>query len=168
MKQVKTPTAEHQRLAESWDHDRPRPELAASGGAVRVQERHLGECCWTVDGDAPLLFSENETNTERLYGVPNRTPYAKDTFHEAVVHGRADAVNLAQRLTRIFLRNAANGGRRPVFGQKPLLQDDPHWRDHVLFYEYFHGDNGAGASHLTGWTALAATLLQDAEQGKKQ
>jgi hypothetical protein len=244
----------------SWGRDRPRPELAASGGAVRVQERHLGERWWTVDGDAPLLFTENETNTERLYGVPNRTPYVKDDFHEAVVHGRAGAVNpaqagsktaahfqavvppggqthtvryvpaesdsgmfggnsnwrgpiwfpvnylmieslekyhryygdslqvelpggsgrrvtlaqaageLAQRLTRIFLRDAANGGRRPVFGQEPLFQDDAHWRDHVLFSEYFHGDNGtgAGASHQTRWTALVAKLLQDAEQGKKR
>jgi hypothetical protein len=49
-----------------------------------------------------------------------------------------------------------------VYGGTATFQDDPHWRDHVLFYEYFHGDNGAGigASHQTGWTGLVAKLLQ--------
>jgi hypothetical protein len=53
-------------------------------------------------------------------------------------------------------------GRRPVFGGAEKLQTDPHFRDHVLFYEYFHGDNGAGigASHQTGWTGRVASLLQ--------
>jgi len=70
------------------------------------------------------------------------------------------ARELAARLTRIFLRDA--DGRRPVFGGAEKFQRDPHWRDHLLFYEYFHGDNGAGigASHQTGWTGLAATLIQ--------
>jgi hypothetical protein len=73
------------------------------------------------------------------------------------------ARDLSRRLTHIFLRDEANGGRRPVFGGDPIFQSDPHWRDHVLFYEYFHGDNGAGigASHQTGWTALVANLIQD-------
>src|SRR5262245_20623687 len=70
------------------------------------------------------------------------------------------AAELSRRLTRIFLRGP--DGRRPVFGGAEKLQHDPHWRDLVLFYEYFHGDNGAGigASHQTGWTALVAKLLQ--------
>jgi hypothetical protein len=53
-------------------------------------------------------------------------------------------------------------GRRPVFGGAEKFQSDPHFRDHLLFYEYFHGDNGAGlgASHQTGWTAMVAKLLQ--------
>ena len=61
----------------------------------------------------------------------------------------------------IFLRDAH--GRRPVFGGTRLLQDDPHFRDHLLFHEYFHGDNGAGvgASHQTGWTGLVAALIGD-------
>jgi hypothetical protein len=69
------------------------------------------------------------------------------------------AAELSRRLARIFLRDAT--GRRAVFGENPLFQDDPHWRDHLLFYEYFHGDTGAGlgASHQTGWTALVAKLL---------
>src|SRR5256712_415786 len=70
------------------------------------------------------------------------------------------AGELSRRLTRIFLRG--KDGRRPVFGGTETLQRDPHWRDLVLFYEYFHGDNGAGvgASHQTGWTGLVAKLLQ--------
>ena len=70
------------------------------------------------------------------------------------------AAELSRRLTRPFLRGA--DGRRPVYGGTEKFQTDPHWRDHVLFYEYFQGDNGAGvgASHQTGWTALVAKLLQ--------
>jgi hypothetical protein len=70
------------------------------------------------------------------------------------------AAELSRRLTRIFLRDAA--GRRPVHGAARRFQEDPHWRDLVLFYEYFHGDTGAGvgASHQTGWTGLVAKLLQ--------
>ena len=62
---------------------------------------------------------------------------------------------------QIFLRDA--GGKRPVFGAVEKFQTDPHWRDNVLFYEYFHGDNGAGigASHQTGWTALVANLIDE-------
>jgi len=63
------------------------------------------------------------------------------------------------RLTGTFLRDAS--GQRPVYGATAKFQDDPHWRDLILFYEYFHGDNGAGlgASHQTGWTGLVAPLL---------
>jgi hypothetical protein len=70
------------------------------------------------------------------------------------------ADELARRLTNIFLRDSQ--GRRPVYGGSSRLQTDPHWRDLVLFYEYFHGDNGAGigASHQTGWTGLVAWLLK--------
>ncbi len=70
------------------------------------------------------------------------------------------ASELSRRLIRIFLQD--EDGKRPVFGGARLFQRDPHWRDHVLFYEYFHGDNGAGvgASHQTGWTGLVAKLIQ--------
>jgi hypothetical protein len=69
------------------------------------------------------------------------------------------AREIATRLTRIFLRDT--DGRRPVYGGTEIFQRDPHWRDHILFYEYFHGDNGAGlgASHQTGWTGLVASLI---------
>ncbi|MDV2502869.1 MAG: glucosidase [bacterium] len=70
------------------------------------------------------------------------------------------AAELSRRLTRLFLRGS--DGRRPVYGDATKFQSDPHWQDLVLFYEYFHGDTGAGlgASHQTGWTALVAKLLQ--------
>ena len=69
------------------------------------------------------------------------------------------AKDLADRLGGIFLRDAQ--GRRPVYGGSGKFQDDPHWRDLILFYEYFHGDNGAGlgASHQTGWTGLVAKTM---------
>jgi hypothetical protein len=72
----------------------------------------------------------------------------------------AVAADVSRRLTRIFLRDESS--RRPVYGGAEKFQQDPHWRDLILFYEYFHGDNGAGlgASHQTGWTALVAKLLQ--------
>ncbi len=74
------------------------------------------------------------------------------------------AGELSRRLNRIFLRDAE--GRRPVFGGAHKLQTDPHFQDHVLFYEYFHGENGAGigASHQTGWTGLVAKLIQQSGQ----
>jgi hypothetical protein len=67
---------------------------------------------------------------------------------------------LSRRLTRIFLRGP--DGRRPVYGDNQIFQADPHWRDYICFYEYFHGETaaGLGASHQTGWTALVAKLLQ--------
>jgi hypothetical protein len=67
---------------------------------------------------------------------------------------------IARRLSAIFLRD--EHGRRPVYGGTTKFQEDPHWRDYILFYEYFHGDNGAGlgASHQTGWTGLVAKLLE--------
>ncbi len=70
------------------------------------------------------------------------------------------AREISERLTSIFLRDA--GGRRPIYGGAETFQSDPHWRDHLLFYEYFHGDNGAGlgASHQTGWTGLVALGIE--------
>jgi len=69
------------------------------------------------------------------------------------------AEEIKSRLANIFLRD--NSGRRPVYGGTQKFQEDPHWRDYLLFYEYFHGDNGAGlgASHQTGWTGTIARLL---------
>jgi len=69
------------------------------------------------------------------------------------------AEELSRRLTSIFLRD--KDGRRPVYGETERFQRDPHWRDHLQFYEYFHGDNGAGlgASHQTGWTGIVARAM---------
>jgi hypothetical protein len=70
------------------------------------------------------------------------------------------AAELSRRLSSIFLRNAE--GRRPAFGDVDKMQRDPHFQDHLLFHEYFHGDDGSGvgANHQTGWTGLVAKLLQ--------
>jgi hypothetical protein len=72
----------------------------------------------------------------------------------------AVAEEIARRLGAIFLRDS--NGRRAVYGGAAKFQDDPHWRDLILFYEYFHGDNGAGlgASHQTGWTGIIARMMQ--------
>jgi len=69
------------------------------------------------------------------------------------------AKEIGRRLSNTFLRDA--NGKRPVYGRTKKFQEDPYWKDHILFYEYFHGDNGAGlgASHQTGWTGLIARNL---------
>ncbi len=69
------------------------------------------------------------------------------------------AAEISRRLASMFLKGP--GGRRPVYGGAKKFQDDPHWRDLILFYEYFHGDNGAGlgASHQTGWTGIVARAM---------
>ena len=69
------------------------------------------------------------------------------------------AEEIARRLANIFLKD--EDGRRPVYGGTRKFQEDPHWRDYLLFYEYFHGDNGAGlgASHQTGWTGIIARAM---------
>jgi Mannosylglycerate hydrolase MGH1-like glycoside hydrolase domain len=93
--------------------------------------------------------------------------YYGDNFKIECPTGSGKMMNLfevarevADRLTRIFLRD--EHGRRPVYGGTEKFHSDPHWRDHILFFEYFHGDNGAGlgASHQTGWTGLVARLIQ--------
>jgi hypothetical protein len=93
--------------------------------------------------------------------------YYGDTFKVECPTGSGRMMNLfevskeiADRLIRTFTRDER--GHRPVYGGNATFQNDPHWRDHVLFYEYFHGDNGAGlgASHQTGWTGVVAKLIQ--------
>ena len=93
--------------------------------------------------------------------------YYGDNFKIECPTGSGNLMNLfevareiANRLSRIFLRDEA--GRRPVFGGAEIFQHDVHWRDNLLFYEYFHGDNGAGigASHQTGWTGVVANMIE--------
>jgi hypothetical protein len=93
--------------------------------------------------------------------------YYGDNFKIECPTGSGNLMNLfevskeiSNRLTKIFTLNEE--GRRPVFGGAEKFQNDPNWRDYILFYEYFHGDNGAGlgASHQTGWTGVAAKLIQ--------
>ncbi len=77
------------------------------------------------------------------------------------------AQEISRRLASTFLRES--NGRRPVYGGTAKFQDDPHWRDLILFYEYFHGDNGAGlgASHQTGWTGLIARPSRPVRAGRR-
>ena len=93
--------------------------------------------------------------------------YYGDNFKIECPTGSGKLMNLfevskeiSNRLTRIFLRD--EHGRRPVYGGTEKFQSDPFWRDNILFYEYFHGDNGAGlgAGHQTGWTGLVAKLIE--------
>ncbi len=71
------------------------------------------------------------------------------------------ATMIADRLTRTFLPNAQ--GQRPVYGAMDTVHSNPHWRNLILFFKYFHGDNGVGigANHQTGWTGLIAKLIQE-------
>jgi hypothetical protein len=93
--------------------------------------------------------------------------YYGDNFKIECPTGSGTLMNLFEvarevgnRLTRIFLQDKS--GRRPVYGATEKFQTDPHWKDYILFYEYFHGDNGAGlgASHQTGWTGVVAKLIE--------
>jgi hypothetical protein len=106
-------------------------------------------------------------NVMLIRALLNYYAYYGNTFKIECPTGSGTMMNLfevareiSDRLTRIFLRDAS--GHRPVYGGTEKFQTDPHWRDLILFYEYFHGDNGAGlgASHQTGWTGVVAKLIQ--------
>ncbi len=101
-----------------------------------------------------------------IRGLLSMYPFYGDDFKVECPTGSGNYMTLfevskeiGRRLSSIFLRDA--NGQRPVYGGAKKFQDDPHWRDYILFYEYFHGDNGAGlgASHQTGWTGLIARTL---------
>jgi hypothetical protein len=94
----------------------------------------------------------------RYLGDGYAVPCPTDSTTPATMAGVAD--ELRHRLLDLFRRDP--DGRRPCFGWVERMQDDPRWRDQLLFNEYFHGDNGAGlgASHQTGWTALVIDLLR--------
>jgi hypothetical protein len=104
------------------------------------------------------LIIESLQQFHHYYGDDFKVECPTGSGHFLTLKEIAD--ELSCRLIRIFLRD--DHGRRPVFGAQDSLQCTPHWRDYVLFYEYFHGDNGAGvgASHQTGWTGLVAKLIQ--------
>ena len=112
----------------------------------------------------PVWFPVNYLIIESLqrfhyyYGDDFLVEYPTGSGHKITLD--AIAGDLANRLVKLFVRDEA--GRRPVFGGDDKHQSDPHFRDHVLFYEYFDGDNGrgVGASHQTGWTGLVAKLIQ--------
>ncbi len=104
-----------------------------------------------------LLLIVGLRSLHRFYGDEFVIEYPTGSGQQLTLDRIAD--DLSQRLISIFLRG--HDGRRPVFGSSEVMQSDANWRDNILFYEYFHGDSGAGigASHQTGWTALVASLL---------
>ncbi|HEX3573897.1 MAG TPA: glucosidase [Rhodopila sp.] len=115
----------------------------------------------------PVWMPVNFMLIEALYGFHH---YYGDDFQVEYPTGSGETLSLRQigdelaaRLTRLFLRGS--DGNRPAFGPSPIQQTDPNFRDHVLFYEFFHGDTGQGlgASHQTGWTGLVALLLHGRE-----
>jgi hypothetical protein len=107
-----------------------------------------------------FLLIESLHKLARAYG-PEDGILARGSGDSSLTF-RAMAGELAERLIRLFTRDR-NTGLRPVYGGSAKFQEDPHWKDYLLFYEYFHGDNGTGlgASHHTGWTALVATLIDE-------
>ena len=111
----------------SWGYGRTRPQLRAVGPqTVRLEERHLGERWWYVEGEVPLLFTENESNTERLFDAPNPMPYVKDGIHEAVVHGRLERVNPAQVGTKVAAHFQAVVAPGEAFSVRVRFADVPH------------------------------------------
>jgi hypothetical protein len=118
----------------------------------------------------PIWFPVNYLIIESLqkfhhyYGDDFKIEYPTGSGTYVTINDVAE--ELSHRLTKIFLLNEE--GKRPVFGYNQKIQTDPHFRDYLLFHEYFHGDTGAGvgASHQTGWTGLVAKLLQPRAKAK--
>jgi hypothetical protein len=105
-----------------------------------------------------FLLIESLQRFHHYYGDDFKVEYPTRSGQYCTLLEIADA--LSGRLTKLFLRNEA--GVRPALGSDQRVQHDPHFRDYLLFHEYFHGDTGRGlgASHQTGWTGLIAKLLQ--------
>jgi len=106
-----------------------------------------------------FLLIESLRKLGTAYGEDFSVPLPDGSDRQVTL--REMAGEIANRMIGIFTRN--ENGKRPVYGGSRKFQDDPHWRDYILFFEYFHGDNGAGigASHQTGWTALVASLIDE-------
>ena len=104
------------------------------------------------------LLIESLQKFDHFYGDTFQVEYPTGSGRLLTLWGAA--AELSRRLTHLFLRSG--DGRRPAHGRNEQFRSDPHWRDLVLFYEFFHGDDGSGlgASHQTGWTGLVAKLLQ--------
>ncbi|MEA3336290.1 MAG: glucosidase [Chloroflexota bacterium] len=146
-------------------------ELRVNGQSYRVDYQPAESDSGLFGGNSnwrgPIWFPLNYLMVEALrrhghhYGDTLMVELPTGSGQQVTLNEAAD--ELCRRLARLFLRDESTSGRRPVFGDEALFQADPNWRDHVLFYEYFHGDSGAGvgASHQTGWTALVAKLMQD-------
>lgn len=111
------------------------------------------------------LLIESLERYHRFYGDSFKVECPTGSGNEMTL--KEVARELMKRQVRLFLRGS--GGGRPCHGVDPRFRDDPHWKDLILFYEYFHGETGAGlgASHQTGWTALAARMLEKLQEHEK-
>ena len=152
----------------SKEHEAHPFTFAADGNEYTVQYEPAESTTGLFGGNSnwrgPIWFPVNYLMLESLrrfdiyYGDDMQVEYPTGSGDTRALADVATAIS--ERLANIFRRD--DHGERPVFGGHALFHEDPHWRDYPLFYEYFHGDNGAGigASHQTGWTALVATLLE--------
>jgi hypothetical protein len=136
----------------SWGGPAERPLLQRAGGAVKATHRTLGDLYLHCDGSPALLFTENETNTQRVFGTPNRSPYVKDGINNYLVHGQKDAVNPEQKGTKAaahYLFNIKPGEAQtlrlrlsteaPGAGSKPLADfDDVFELRHKEADEFYH------------------------------
>jgi hypothetical protein len=148
-------------------HERSPYIFRTNGQEYRVDYSPAESNTGTFGGNSnwrgPVWFP---VNAMIIRALQNFYLYHGDNFKVECPTGSGKMMNLfevaqeiADRLTRIFLRGES--GRRPVYGGTEKFQNDPHWKDYILFHEYFHGDNGAGlgASHQTGWTGLVANFM---------
>ena len=143
-------------------------EVHVNGNTNRVDYEPAESSTGLFGGNSnwrgPIWFPVNYLLVESLQKYHHY--YGEDFKVECPTHSASEsdlwqvAAEISRRLIHIFLRDS--NGRRPVSGGTELFQSDPHWRDFILFYEFFHGDNGAGigASHQTGWTGLVAKLIE--------
>ena len=149
-------------------------EIKLNGGTYSVDyepgESTSGMFGGNSNWRGPIWFPINYLLVEALR---KHHRYYGDQFQMECPIGSGNMINLgdiaddiSRRLTATFLRD--ENGRRPVYGDNERLQCDPLWKDHLLFYEYFHGDSGVGlgASHQTGWTSLVARLVEDTKQSR--
>lgn len=149
--------------------------LNCGGEELRVSYLPGESDSWLFGGNSnwrgPVWFPVNFLLIEALERYHH---FYGDSFQIECPIGSKKFMNLAQvsaeltsRLTRLFLKDEQ--GRRPCHGNDERYATNPHWRDMILFYEYFHGDHGQGlgASHQTGWTALAASLIRDAARDRQ-
>ena len=149
-------------------HEEHPYEVQVNGHTSKVDyepaESNTGVFGGNSNWRGPIWFPVNYLLIESLQKYHHY--FGEDFKIECPTHSRDEkdlwqvAQEISKRLTRIFVRG--KDGKRPFAGGQELFNTDPHWRDLVLFYEYFHGDNGAGlgASHQTGWTGLVAKLLE--------
>lgn len=142
----------------AWDylpHDHARSKTYRWGedGLAGISDESQRLCFAPVN----FLLIESLRTFHRYFGDDFRVECSTGSGHWMTLADVADEIS--HRLIAVFERDG--NGNRPVYGGTEVFQKDAHWQDYLLFYEYFHGDNGAGlgASHQTGWTGLVANLI---------